>query len=1134
MMALLLLTCLLFTFAPSSSAPPTAGTSRTYISAGPPSRTVDVCLLAEGYTEAERGRWHRDVTRLVDAVFVQRDAAFHSFVPIMNVHAVFVPSRASGVGLDEPLDTTYRLYREASESFRSILPSVDSYDRADAHARALAPGCDFAVIVVNDEFYGGLGDRIAIISASPTSGALALRHELAHNFGDVGEEYDAGDDYSGPNFATSTRVCRPGEGPNVMTNPDVGEPAREVWPCVSWGKWLTPVGTHAGPPASSSFAPPPPPPPPPPAAVKAEEAEMSIAEYPWRSIRDKPVVVRFDASERFGGGGYVSFSVTGAPLDSSVQVTLDGTPLPYRGPGNIDRNFHSQSLPAALLAPGPHTLVFSAATAGVSRTVVGSTGGKAVDTMLCHVQLWQYGKGYHTAGGDHDHAARAAQRSIAPAKEHVKVQGQEHEREHKEGYGHSLGTAATAPFVGAFPIFTPDAPRRVRGYRPTHNTCLMRDMRSRSLCPICQETLWLRLLRLPGVSLIHAVSAVLAVGRITVSVQTARLGSMRGPTSALGAREKLQLRWLRTTPRGVTRGGAGEDGEGGSHSATTMRTATWELDAAVAAGCWTVVVGLSTPEIRRPHHHDHHDDGYDHRWAKAAGGVGGAVGGTDGVHVQSNRTVLLRLDGTIEDGCDPRAYAEVVRASTGPGKTFERRMTTTARDPHARLRATTPPGVTMDGAAMGGIGGARAAPLPVASLLIASFAALAVLAIAMRTLTRSQSRCRRRSWVMFAVLAILFLVIAPIGVHFTMHHPRGGATHVLLVPPMSRSSPANTIMPANPTFPAAHAEHAEHAGHALPAVAAVTKVTKEPALPVMPVMPVVPTLPVTEKIGSGSPGGGKAKNPSVSTSAPAAAARRTPAARPRAVVTARVGRKCRHSRHGRDLVVDDAGVVCHRDFVIPEEGCCSPTKPSTASDNYPWHPPRSCQSCDADSKCCSVYELCVACCMRSNSTEQLIKSADRRRGRDGHFLRKHPACVAKGGRAGFDSCECVCRSDSYLSHHENEFITRERFCFHGDSIPPRQYMGVASNPGDSCSKACEEQDMRCDETFPGELNHCKALAQHFPGCKAAGKCVVSEGGRRSFPGMEGGICYTAAEGIAPQCNSRSSSVQRLCPCVHAG
>ncbi|KAH8046444.1 IgA peptidase M64 [Aureococcus anophagefferens] len=45
-------------------------------------------------------------------------------------------------------------------------------------------------LLANDPYYGGLGDDVIIATASKTSGALALRHELGHVLGDVGEEYD--------------------------------------------------------------------------------------------------------------------------------------------------------------------------------------------------------------------------------------------------------------------------------------------------------------------------------------------------------------------------------------------------------------------------------------------------------------------------------------------------------------------------------------------------------------------------------------------------------------------------------------------------------------------------------------------------------------------------------------------------------------------------------------------------------------------------------------------------------------------------------------------------------------------------------------------------------------------------------
>ena len=37
-----------------------------------------------------------------------------------------------------------------------------------------------------------------------------------------------------------------------------------------------------------------------------------------------------------------------------------------------------------------------------------------------------------------------------------------------------------------------DAYSEERGFRPTHNQCLMRNMRSKVFCPVDQENIWLR------------------------------------------------------------------------------------------------------------------------------------------------------------------------------------------------------------------------------------------------------------------------------------------------------------------------------------------------------------------------------------------------------------------------------------------------------------------------------------------------------------------------------------------------------------------------------------------------------------------------------------------------------------------
>lgn len=61
--------------------------------------------------------------------------------------------------------------------------------------------CDYPIVLGNDRFYGGMGGKFVIVTASPHNGPLILRHELGHTIIDVGEEYDGGFNYSGVNAA---------------------------------------------------------------------------------------------------------------------------------------------------------------------------------------------------------------------------------------------------------------------------------------------------------------------------------------------------------------------------------------------------------------------------------------------------------------------------------------------------------------------------------------------------------------------------------------------------------------------------------------------------------------------------------------------------------------------------------------------------------------------------------------------------------------------------------------------------------------------------------------------------------------------------------------------------------------------
>ena len=70
--------------------------------------------------------------------------------------------------------------RRIDGPLRTIAPADDgseTYEKAlriCLEAATINIGCDHVMLIVRDEWYGGLGDRVAIFTSSKTSGALGI------------------------------------------------------------------------------------------------------------------------------------------------------------------------------------------------------------------------------------------------------------------------------------------------------------------------------------------------------------------------------------------------------------------------------------------------------------------------------------------------------------------------------------------------------------------------------------------------------------------------------------------------------------------------------------------------------------------------------------------------------------------------------------------------------------------------------------------------------------------------------------------------------------------------------------------------------------------------------------------------
>ncbi len=280
---------------------------RTIVEQGPARNRICLTVLGDGYTLAEKEKFFEDVARIVDDLF--KGKTFQSYTPLFNVYAVFVPSKESGITDLQKKNTAFGLYRSPAGSKRAIMPGNPA---ALNQAVALAPKTDYPIVLANDDYYGGLGGQFAISTRSIESGRIVLRHELGHNFGNVGEEYDGGSVYAGANSSETADV--------------------------PWKQWLKQGQTKV-----------------------MNDMRFLGGAYVWQNLAKGPVTQKFEFPAANSKGPFwfeVQVSSVGWERLDDVQILLDGSPLVVQGKGTADRSFFSTAL-VQDLKPGTHTLEIS-------------------------------------------------------------------------------------------------------------------------------------------------------------------------------------------------------------------------------------------------------------------------------------------------------------------------------------------------------------------------------------------------------------------------------------------------------------------------------------------------------------------------------------------------------------------------------------------------------------------------------------------------------------------------------------------------------------------------------------------------------------------------------------------------------
>lgn len=180
------------------SSPPAPGPLLKLMENGPPEQKVDLLILGDGYTEAERTKFEKDAKRMVDILFTfspfkERKTDFNvwGLMPAAAQSGISRPS--TGVHRRSPVGTTY----DAFGSERYIL-TFDN--KAFRELSAFAP-YEFVEILSNGNTYGGGGilGLYGTVAADSLWAPYVFVHEFGHHFAGLADEYYTSESVYVPN-----------------------------------------------------------------------------------------------------------------------------------------------------------------------------------------------------------------------------------------------------------------------------------------------------------------------------------------------------------------------------------------------------------------------------------------------------------------------------------------------------------------------------------------------------------------------------------------------------------------------------------------------------------------------------------------------------------------------------------------------------------------------------------------------------------------------------------------------------------------------------------------------------------------------------------------------------------------------
>ena len=216
---------------PTTQEEPRSGDSRNYIATDynpfqgvDITSNVDLAILAEGYTQAQMGKFYADCQRAVDALFAWEP--FASLKDRFNVVAVAAPSQDAGPSVPHQgvwkrgttgchYDTFYSNRYLMSQNMHRIYDALSGVP------------FEHIMVLVNSDTYGGGGiyNQVTFSTSDHPTFKAVFIHEFGHSYAGLADEY-AYDDMDSEWYPADTEPWEP----NITTLHDFASKWQDMMP----------------------------------------------------------------------------------------------------------------------------------------------------------------------------------------------------------------------------------------------------------------------------------------------------------------------------------------------------------------------------------------------------------------------------------------------------------------------------------------------------------------------------------------------------------------------------------------------------------------------------------------------------------------------------------------------------------------------------------------------------------------------------------------------------------------------------------------------------------------------------------------------------------------------------------------